>query len=106
MQACVRLDDKLCLGQFAVEQGPRQGSVLALLLFNILFAAFINVAYTRFEVDKDTIDALVHLRKNRGVAGNNQRKSQSWRHHFGACFTLTTPELYRSHPSRRGKQRG
>ena len=73
MQACVRLDDKMCSGRFAVEQGPHQGPVFALLLFNILFAAFINVAYTRFEADKDTIDALVHLRKNRGVARNNQR---------------------------------
>ena len=60
-----------------MEQGPRQGSVLALLLFNILFAAFINVAYTRFEADKDIIDALVQLRKNRGVAGNNQRRASS-----------------------------
>ena len=75
MQACVRLDDKVCSGRFAVGQGPHQGSILALFLFNILLAAFKNVAYTRFEADKDTIDALVHLRKNRGVARNNQRRA-------------------------------
>ena len=75
MRACVRLDDKVCSGRFAVEQGPRQRSVLALLLFSILYAAFINVVYARFEANEDTIDALVHLRKNRGVAENNQRRA-------------------------------
>ena len=39
----------------------RQGCVLAPLLFNILFAAFINIAYTRFKADKDFMDVLVHL---------------------------------------------
>ena len=51
-------------GWFAVEQGIRQGWVLAHLLFNIFFVAFINVAYTRFKANKDFMDALVHLRKN------------------------------------------
>ena len=31
------------------------------LLFNMFFGAFINVAYTRFKVDEDIMDALVHL---------------------------------------------
>ena len=56
-------------GWFAVEQGIRQGCVLASLVFNIFFAAFINVAYTRFKPDKDFMDALVHLRKRTGVGG-------------------------------------
>ena len=30
-----------------------QGCVLAPLLFNIFFAAVVNVAYTRFKADKD-----------------------------------------------------
>ena len=36
--------------------------MLAPLLFNIFFAAVINVAYKHFKVDKDNMDALVHLR--------------------------------------------
>ena len=54
MRACVRLDDKVCSGWFAVEQALRQGCVLEPLLFNISFAAIINVAYMRFKTDKDT----------------------------------------------------
>ena len=45
-----------------------KGCVLAPLLFNI-FAVVINVASTRFKADKGIIDALVHLRKKRGVVG-------------------------------------
>ena len=48
-------------GWLPVEQGLRQRWVLEPLLFNILFAAFINVAYTRVMADKDIVDALVHL---------------------------------------------
>ena len=44
-----------------VEKGLYERCVLALLLVNILFAAFINVVYTRFKVEKDIAGALVHL---------------------------------------------
>ena len=44
VRACVRLDDRVCSRWFAVEQVLRQGCVLAPLLFNIFFAAVINVA--------------------------------------------------------------
>ena len=67
MRACVRLDDRVCSGWFAVEQGLRQGCVFAPLLFNIFFAAVINLASTRFKADKGIMDALVHLRKKRGA---------------------------------------
>ena len=74
MRACVRLDDRLCLGWFAVEQGLRQVCVLVPLLFNIFFAAVMTVAYTHFKADKDIMDALVHLRKKKGTGESNCRK--------------------------------
>ena len=67
MRVCVRLDDRVCSRWFAVEQGLRQGCVLAPLLFNTFFAAVINMASTSFKADKCTMDALVHLRKKRGA---------------------------------------
>ena len=45
-----------------MEQGL-QRCVLSSSLFNIFFVAFVDVAYTRFKADKDTMDAPVHLRK-------------------------------------------
>ena len=60
MRAYVRLGDGVCSKWF-VEQGLRQGCVLAPLLFNTFFAAVLNVAYTRFKANKDMVDALVHI---------------------------------------------
>ena len=48
--------------------------MLAPLLFNIFFAAVINVTSTRFKADEGIMDALVHLRKKRGAGGSNCRK--------------------------------
>ena len=73
MRACMRLEDRVCSGWLAVEQDLRQGCVLARLLFNIFFAAIINVGYTRFKVDKDIRDALLHLRKKKGETGAGGR---------------------------------
>ena len=53
MRACVRLDDRVYSGWFAVEQGLRQGCVLAPLLFNIFVEVVINVASICFKSDKD-----------------------------------------------------
>ena len=66
-RACARLDDRVCSGWSAVDQGLRQVCVLTPLLSNIFFAAAINVAYTRFNVGKDILDALEHLRKKKGA---------------------------------------
>ena len=72
MRTCVRLDNRACSGWFAVEQGLRQGCVFALLLFNIFFAAVVDVASTRFKADKGIMEALVHLRKKRGRGGRGK----------------------------------
>ena len=69
MRACVRLDDRVGSGWFAVEHGLRQGCVLTPFLFSIFFAAAINVASTLFKADKGIIDALVHLRKKMAAEG-------------------------------------
>ena len=72
MRAYVRLDDRVCSRWFAVEQGLRQGFVLAPLVFKIFFAAVTNMASTRFKADKGIMDALVHLRKKRGAGGRGE----------------------------------
>ena len=104
MQACMRLDDRVCLRWFAVEQGLRQRCELGPLLFNIFFAAVKNLASTRFKADKGIMDALVHLRKTRGAGGRGGggkqlSESQSSRRRFGVCFTLTMPGSSRNDPS-------
>ena len=84
-----------------MEQGLRQRCVLAPLLFNIVFAAVINVASTRFKAGEGIMDALVHLRKKRGAEGRGEAtaESQSWRRRFEVCFTLTMPGSSQDHPS-------
>ena len=57
-----------------MEQGLRHGCVLVPLLYNVYFAAVINVASTRFKADKGIMDALVHPRKKRGTGGSNCRR--------------------------------
>ena len=76
IRACGRLDDRVCSGWFAVEQGLRQGYVLALLLFNIFVVALIKVAYTRSKADKDIMGALVHLKRKKGAGGRGETTAE------------------------------
>ena len=99
MQAYVRLDDRVCSRWFAVEQGLRQGYVLAPLQFNIFLAAVINVTSTRFKADKCIMDTLVHPEEEKGGGGKQLSESQSSRRLFGVCFTLPMPGSSRNHPS-------
>ena len=72
MQACVRLDDEVCSGRFAVEQSLRQGCILAPLLSNIVFPAVVNVVFTRFKVEEDIMD------EEAGRRGEQPPQSQPW----------------------------
>ena len=45
------------------------------LLFNIFFAAVVNVASTRFKADRGVMDALVHLRKKKRAGGREEATS-------------------------------
>ena len=106
MRAYVRLDDGVSSRWFAAEKGLRQGCVLAPLLFNIFFAAVINVVYMRFKAGKDSIDALVHINvghnEERGDGREQPPESQPRRKRCGVCFTLTLPESHYNRPSSSG----
>ena len=72
-------------GWFAVEQGLRQGCGLASLLFNIFFAAVMNVASTSFKADKERHHGRFGApEEEKGGGGKQLPESQSWRCRFEA----------------------
>ena len=62
MRARVRPNDGVCSDWFEVEQGLRR-CVLSPLLFNIFFAAVLNVVLQRFSEEPAILAELVHLKE-------------------------------------------
>ena len=106
IRACVRLDDRLCSGRFALEQGLRQGYVLARLLFSIFSAAAIKRGVHASYGGQRHHERFVAFEKEKGGGGGGGKQlpeSQSWRRRFETCFTLTMPGLLSNPPSSRGR---
>ena len=77
MQACFRLDDGECSDTFDAGQGPRQGCVLAPLLFNKFFTAVLRVAEKRFLADAAITDNMVQSQRKEEGEKRGTSRSQS-----------------------------
>ena len=65
MLACVRLDDREYSDMFSVENGLRQGCVLAPLFFNVYFTAVLRLVEERFPPDAAIVDSMVQLQRKK-----------------------------------------
>ena len=86
MRARVRMDDRELSEWFEVTQGLRQGCVLSPLLFNIFFAAVMEVVLQRFSEDDTILEDLVFLDEGRGVGPDETLLDQVWRVLWGMLY--------------------
>ena len=86
MRAMVRMDDGELSEWFEVTQGLRQGCVLSPMLFNIFFAAVMDVVLQRFNEDDTILEDMVFLDEGRGGGPDETLLDRAWRAVWGMLY--------------------